>query len=155
MPTTPWYPVPANHPLLGEDALELDAAGLREWGLVAERLLEVRGADLTVMTGDAAQDLIRAVALQVSVLAATDPLAVIANATGVGSESIDYRDGLPLHPQAVAIVNQVFAEAEVTESGDSGGWPIFGGFRGPRSAGTARAEQATADALARRNRGLG
>jgi hypothetical protein len=109
---------------------------LREQAAIAERLLELRGAGTTVFTGAEAADAARAVALQISLQMAADPESFIAFSVGRGAESIVYRRDIQtgsmaaLHPIAVSIVDQLYAEIE-GEAGapEKPAWPIMGPWR--------------------------
>ena len=150
-----WYPV-EGHPLLEEDALALDANQLREWAYVAERVLGLRGPNATLFTGDAALEAARAVAMQVSLLAAKDPETYFAERVGRGSEDMYYREGFVIHPLAEQIVADLYAEVEEEAAVPEPGFPIVGSRRFPSgAAGTARAEYDMAERNAQRNRGLG
>lgn len=153
----PLYPV-AGHPLLEGDAVALGSEALSELTMVAERVLGLRGGGAVVLTGDEAAEVTRAVALQVSLAAAQDPESFLLTSVGRGSETMDYRDGVLVHPTAQQIVDAVFADLEAEAGGDEPAWPVLGGWRtsGNAAAWGARAERYNASPLnAARNRGLG
>lgn len=116
------YPID-GHPLLSATAAALAPDVLEAQALVAERMLGLRG---TAYTGDDADDAASAVALQVSLQVAKDPESYIASSVTRGSRSLTYRDGVVLHPDAVAMVAALVTIATV---GAAGQWPAITSFR--------------------------
>lgn len=157
MPAVPLYPVD-GHPLLEDDALALASERLAEMTMVAERLLELRGGTAVVFVGEEEEEAKRYVAMQVSLMAAADPRQYLLEQYGIGSESLNYREGVLMHPAAVAGVSALYQDLEAT--GDAPtvpAWPVTGGWRTGSGVAPypATAERNTAARNAERNRGLG
>lgn len=121
-----------GHPFLTPG---LTGTVLKEHTELAERVLRLRDSAGPVITLDptadasAIADVRRFLALQVSLQAAQDPEAWLAEHVERGTETIDYRLGVVVHPVADEGVAQIIAEyASVVEEDEA--WPITGGWRG-------------------------
>lgn len=157
MPAVPLYSV-NGHPLLEDDALALASERLAELTMVAERLLGLRGATATVFTGEEGEEAQRYVAMQVSLMAAADPRQFLLERYSIGTEDLQYREGVMMHPAAVAGVEALYSDLEATaEDVAATAWPIIGGWRTGSGVSPfpAIGERTEAAANARRNRGLG
>jgi len=109
---------------------------LREHTELAERVLGLRDVAGGVLDldpiADAAiiNDLKRYLALQVALQAATDPEAFLASRTERGTEVLDYRDGVIVHPVSLAGVQAILDEL-ATEEDTTPVYPPIGGWREP------------------------
>ena len=127
----PIWPVD-NHPFLPAG---LTGEPLREHTELAERTLGLRdtaGAVLDldpVADAEVIKDLKRYLALQVALQAAQDPEAFFMLSVGRGTETIDYRDGVLVHPVAWEGVQGLLLEYAGEE--DQQAYPVIGGWREP------------------------
>ncbi len=117
------YPV-NGHQLLSAEAAALADDALEAETRVAERLLGLRG---TAFTGADVADAEDAVALQVSLQVASDPESYVAESVTRGSRSMSYRDGVLVHPRAVAIVGPLLEAAGAASGGSA--WATIQSFR--------------------------
>jgi hypothetical protein len=97
----------AAHPLL--DPADLSGTLLQELTELAEFVLGLRGSVAGDFDADETKDLRRALALQVSLMAAADPEAYLASRVDRAGEGVTYREGVILHPTAEAIVTEILA----------------------------------------------
>lgn len=111
-----------NHPLLSEDAKALGGPEITAQQRVAERVLGLTG---TGYTGTAKLEAEDALAMQVSLQVATDPMTFLAQSETKGIESITYRDTIPIHPMALEIAKGLFAE----NLGSDNVWPTIPSLR--------------------------
>lgn len=118
-----------GHPLLQGDALALTPEELQEQVAVAERALGLRGPGSIVFTGEAALDAARYVAMQVTLQASQDAESFLTSQTARGTDTLTYREGVLVHPVALAGVEQLYAELDAGLTVDQPTYPIFPGWR--------------------------
>lgn len=113
------------HPLLSDDAQELDSTALEAHAVVAEQVLGLAGTDLE---DDAITQAGCAVALQINYQVALPPEVWAIKVDKTGPLETQYRDALPeVNPLAAAMVSSILTGAGEADA-PGAGW----NFMGPR-----------------------
>lgn len=114
-----------NHPLLSVEAKALGSQRLDAEQRVAERVLGLTGTSYADAAQLGAED---ALAMQVSLQVAADPMAFLAASETKGIDSVTYRSGVPLHPLSVEITAALLiedqAEGVAIQPGGSASVPL-------------------------------
>jgi hypothetical protein len=105
-----------GHAGLSDDAKNLGPDEMEFQLRVAQRVLGFSGTDYTGSVKLAAED---ALAMQVSLQVATDPMAFLASSETKGIQSVTWRGDVPIHPLALQIAEELFSE----NLGDESEWP--------------------------------
>lgn len=116
-----------GHPLL--DPPDLTGNELKEQTELAEFVLGLRGKVPGDFDPAQTADLRRALALQVSLQVAADVEAYLAKSVGRSGESVTYRDGIILHPTALAIVEGVLTPPAPDSGGLAGDYLVVASLR--------------------------